>query len=408
MSTRSRRQPALNNPVLGLVTALLLGLLTSAILAAGGPSDASAAKPRHHGRHARVSIAVLPPVRDPSTTPDRSSDAHAVVAVTVRPRKAVRLVKLQRRTGVTWHTVAVKRSRGGGARFVVGAVPGAVYRAVLPARPGRPAVRSHAAANRWGAPDFVDEFDGAALGPAWEHRIQFYNPWGGRACSKGSPAAVGVSGGVLRLSSMQDPAAQGTCAATDANGRPLGQFPYRLNGHVSTQHSADFLYGVAAARMRFPRSLGQHAAFWLQPRGLLDTGPTPWGAEIDVVEWYGAHHGRQRMASAVHEPMPDGTKRQIGGHIRDPHRFLATRSDTWWGRFHVFSVEWTPTQYVFRIDGHRVWRTSEGVSHVHEFLILSMLSSDFELPYVGGDPTARTAEVDWVAFWQTRSGGQSS
>ena len=63
-------------------------------------------------------------------------------------------------------------------------------------------------------------------------------------------------------------------------------------------------------------------------------------------------------------------------------------------------VEWTPKRYIFRIDGHEVWRTREGVSDVHEFLILSMLSSDFELPEVGDDPTPRTAEVDWVAFWQ--------
>ena len=66
----------------------------------------------------------------------------------------------------------------------------------------------------------------------------------------------------------------------------------------------------------------------------------------------------------------------------------------------MFSVEWTPQEYIFRIGGHEVWRTSAGVSDVPEFLILSMLSSDFELPEVGSDPTPRTAEVDWVAFWQ--------
>ncbi len=63
-------------------------------------------------------------------------------------------------------------------------------------------------------------------------------------------------------------------------------------------------------------------------------------------------------------------------------------------------MEWTPKEYVFRIGGRVVWRTDEGVSDVPEFLILSMLSSDFELPMVGTDPEPRTAEVDWVAFWQ--------
>ena len=175
----------------------------------------------------------------------------------------------------------------------------------------------------WGAPDFVDEFEGATLGPAWQHRIQFYNPWGGRGCSKGSPEAVSVADGALRLSSMPDPAAHRLCRARDARGRSLGRFSYRLNGHVSTQDSADFLYGVAASRMRFPRSLGQHAAFWLQPRGLLEESTTPWGAEVDIVEWYGAHRRKNKMAIAVHKPMPDGSKRQIGGPIADPDRYLA-------------------------------------------------------------------------------------
>jgi beta-glucanase (GH16 family) len=245
------------------------------------------------------------------------------------------------------------------------------------------------------------------LSGAWEHRVQFYNPWGGRACSKGDPRAVTVAGGVARLSSMPDPDARTACAVHDRAGHYLGDYPYRLNGHISTQRSADFLYGVAAARMRFPKSLGQHAAFWLQPRGLLDTGTTPWGAEVDVVEWYGARGRRDVMASAVHEPMPDGSKRRIGGLIPRPSRFLATRSDSWWNDYHVFSVEWTPREYVFRISGHEVWRTSQGVSHVPEFLILSMLSSDFELPDVGSDPDPRTADVDWVAFWQDPVGQAS-
>ena len=95
-----------------------------------------------------------------------------------------------------------------------------------------------------------------------------------------------------------------------------------------------------------------------------------------------------------------GRKRQIGGPILKPDRFLASRSDEWWTRFHVFSLEWTAQEYIIRISGHEVWRTSQGVSHDPEFLILSMLSSDYELPDVGADPNPRTAEVDWVAFWQ--------
>jgi hypothetical protein len=104
----------------------------------------------------------------------------------------------------------------------------------------------------------------------------------------------------------------------------------------------------------------------------------------------------------VHAPLPSGDKLHYGGPVSKPDRFLESRSDAWWSNYHVFSVEWTPTEYVFRIDSHEVWRTSEGVSHDPEFVILSMLSSDFELPTLGTQRgTTQTTSVDWVKVWQT-------
>jgi len=67
----------------------------------------------------------------------------------------------------------------------------------------------------------------------------------------------------------------------------------------------------------------------------------------------------------------------------------------------VFSVEWTPSRYVFRIDGKETFRTSRGVSGRPEFLILSLLSSDYELGYLGGEARLpQSMKVDWVRFWQ--------
>ena len=46
-------------------------------------------------------------------------------------------------------------------------------------------------------------------------------------------------------------------------------------------------------------------------------------------------------------------------------------------------------------------RTDQGISHDPEFLILSMLSSDFELPALANrQGLTQTASVDWVKFWQ--------
>lgn len=400
------RKPALyqnlKTPSVALVILLLAGLLT--VAGAAHPSAATTAT--HRSKVQSVTVQVLPTIRQPGTVPAPRRKAQTVVRVTVEPAVAGRRILLERRTGALWKSAGSgTTNRAGTVDFFVKADPPgrtSQFRASASAYRGLTSQRSaDPVTDRWGRPDFVDEFNGNSLGPAWKHRIQYYNPWGGRSCSKADPSAVAVAGGTLRVSSMIDPAATALCTPTDAEGNPTGgQYPYRLNANISTQHSADFLYGVAAARMRFPKSMGQHAAFWLQPRGLLETGPTPWGAEIDVIEWFGHAGKRARMTSSVHEPLPNGDKRQIGGPIRRPDRFLASRSDRWWNSFHIFSVEWTPSETIFRISGHEVWRTSQGVSHHPQFLILSMLSSDYELPLAGTDPAPRTAEVDWVAFWQ--------
>jgi hypothetical protein len=384
---------------------LLLGLpllLLATLLAAGVPSRAATAQQT-------VVVAVLPPVAQPGTDPASPTRALTVVVATFRPRVQHRPAYLEVRRDGRWRPVATEHldARGRVTFTARQRVDGevATYRVRTPAYGRLSEVRSAPVrADAWGRPAFVDGFGGTTLGPAWQHRIQFYNPWGGRSCSKGDPAAVSVGGGTLQLSVLADPARSGElCQPADAEGNPTasGSYDWRLNGHVSTQKSFDFQYGVAAARMRFQHPRGQHAAFWLQPRGLLDTGPTPWGAEIDVIEWYGADRDRGRMATAVHRHTNGGSDLQtVGGPIADPERFLDGRGDRWWRGYHVFSVEWTPEEYVFRIDGRETLRTTRNVSHHPEFLILSMLSSDYELGALGADAhLPQQTDVDWVAVW---------
>ena len=88
--------------------------------------------------------------------------------------------------------------------------------------------------------------------------------------------------------------------------------------------------------------------------------------------------------------------------ITAPEQYLSGPNDAWWVGYHVFSVEWTPEEYVFRVDGRETWRTSAGVSGVPEYPILSLLSSDYELPNLGGeDRLPQHLYVDWVQFWRS-------
>jgi beta-glucanase (GH16 family) len=69
--------------------------------------------------------------------------------------------------------------------------------------------------------------------------------------------------------------------------------------------------------------------------------------------------------------------------------------------FHTFGLEWTPDHYVFFVDGYRFYEVTNSVSHIYEYLILSMKApsdpkelNDAVLPDV--------FVVDYVKVYQRR------
>ncbi len=236
----------------------------------------------------------------------------------------------------------------------------------------------------WGTPILSDEFSGTALAAPWDHRIQGYEV-PSRRCSRTDPRATAVGGGVLSLSVIDDPDRADPCTFTNNQGVQQSTF-YRLNGHVGTQGRFAFKYGVAAARIRFQDLRGQHGAFWMQAPVVES------GAEIDVIEWFGT--GSSGLSSGVWT-YSGGTQTKVA---ETPPGDDALYGSDWAGTYHVFSVEWTPTEYVFRIDGKEVLRTTAGVSQTEEYLILSLLVSNFEsLRVTSPDQLPQTMAVDWVA-----------
>ncbi len=388
------------SPACGVALGLALSGVATAV-AAFGATPAVAIEQT-------ISMSVLPPIAQVGTTPSSPSSALTAVAVSVTPAVPGRTVRLDRLTGRTWVRAAetTVNSRGLAEFAVATYVSGAPvsYRATALAYQGAPKVVSGSArSTRWGAADFAEEFNGTALGGSWSHRGPDYNPGGLRKCSRGSPEAVQVAAGTVRLSVLRDASRTDRCTAYRANGDVIGDFDYRLNGHISTAGRQTLTYGVTAARMRFQQLAGQHAAFWLQPSSPVPgaTSAAEGGAEIDVIEWFGADRPSGGLSGSVYYPTSSG-QAKAGGWIPDPNGYLGGPGDSWWSAYHVFSVEWSPEEYVFRIDGRETWRTSQGVSQQPEYLILSLLSSDYELPNLGGeDRLPQHMYVDWVQFWRS-------
>ena len=348
----------------------------------------------------RVKIEALPQIVQQGRGTASPDSAKAAVTATIRPVRTGRPVKLQVRKGSSWKTVStVKQDAKGRAQFAAAASKGGKaleYRVQAPAFKGLPATDSKSVTTtKWLTPTYTDQFLGSSLGPDWYHRGGEYEPQSSRNCAKGSPSAVKVGGGAVRLSVINDPARNDLCVA--ARGTNKAKFAYRLQGHIGN-NAAAFKYGVIAARMKMHSSRGQHTSFWMQP---IDGNiPSSKGHEIDVVEYFGDKHTQGGMTSFIHRYQGSRAVK-LGSWIKSPESFLANRRAGWSKNYHVFSVQWTPTTLIFRIDGKETWRISGGISRELQVPILSILASDYELSLMKDKQLPQHAYVDWLRVWET-------
>ncbi|GAB3019451.1 hypothetical protein GCM10011376_29390 [Nocardioides flavus (ex Wang et al. 2016)] len=356
----------------------------------------------------RIRLEVLPQVVHPGGAVASADAARTAVTATLRPVIPGRRVQLQVReehgpdVPATWRAVGLRRQdRWGRAQFAAAgssAGKALVYRVkAMASGRTRPVKSAPVSTARWLDPTWTDEFSGSHLGGAWDHRGRDYSHGSRRSCAKGDPRATTVDGGAVRLSVVKDPDATKRCRIKGRDAR-AGRFAYRLNGHIGTQGAFSFRYGVAAARVRFHRLRGQHGAFWLQPVSGMHAGAL--GNEIDVVEYFGDHHPQGGLASFMHRY--DGKRRvPSGGWIPRSRSFLDGRHDGWSKNYHVFSVEWTPRQLVFRIDGKETARIRGRISAERQFVILSLISANYEIPKIKDRRLPQHMYVDWVRVWET-------
>ncbi len=142
---------------------------------------------------------------------------------------------------------------------------------------------------------------------------------------------AGASGGALRLRPQYRP-------GTETRD---GTFDF-TSGRIDTQGKAAFTFGTAAARMRLPAGTGFWPAFWALGDGRWpDTGEIDIMESVGEVDWTGV---------ALHGPGYSGETPLVN------KAFFADGTDaTDW---HVYSVDWTPDGFAFRVDGALVYRAT--------------------------------------------------
>jgi hypothetical protein len=395
----------------GALTVVLSTALAAA-LTVGSPPEASVDSEglRLAATTQVARLRMHPQIAQPGSAVTSPTYAKSSMSAEFRPIRKGRKVVLQQKRGTRWVNlkygaenakgivdfVAPYRYKGKIAKYRTSAL-----------KSGRLAKVTSAVAysNKWGGADFTDQFSGTTLNASyWSDRVEGdangHNAAAKRSCAKASPAARRVANGALRLSVMRDPNPPKTgglfpttqkCPVTNT------EDGWRINGFIGTHGKKSFKYGYMAARMKFQPHKGSHAAFWMWPETREATSGSAklTGAEIDVIEWFGDRANPDTEMQSCIYYYPTGTPVKAGGQIPDHHRFGAD----WTTKYHVFSVEWTPTKYIFRIDGKETYRTTKGVSGQREMLMLSLLSSDYELKLQ--DPSKLPAHmyVDWVRVW---------
>lgn len=388
------------------LTALFVALVVLALVAGTTPAQAVDAKPSAQGTKVqrkstvRGSLASLPPIVQPGASPATPSDDGALVA-TFTPADPGRKVTLEKQVRRGWKVVATSTEDAwGSAAFSPGA---GTYRARTTSD-GRTWVTGSVTTSRWHA-EFEDTFSGTTLDTTvWnDQRREHESVYAPRTCARVDAAARRVADGVLHLGVAADPARIGLpCSYTST--RSSGTSPYLLNSQVSTEYTRFFQHGIVAARIKPQRAKGIHSGFWMLPAGTkYADGNAAAGTEIDIMEFFGeTDRGNEDIGSHVHYYEAGWEKVSLGDTFPAARRILSKKRD-WWDEFHVFSVEWTPTSYIFRVDGREYYREAKAVSQAQQYLVLSALTSDYELGELTADELGQTAQVDWVRVFDATS-----
>lgn len=150
----------------------------------------------------------------------------------------------------------------------------------------------------------------------------------------------------------------------DENGNPI------LNNIGRPIQEDDIIwsqaFGYYETRVRFPRKSGMWSAFWLQSTWQRKIGNDGMdGTEIDVFESAFLKYN-DKVSRMGHALIWDGYSSESRSVAEV---FNLGDNDLYDGNFHTFGLLWTPTYYVFYIDGQPTWATNGGgVSQVREFL----------------------------------------
>jgi len=183
-----------------------------------------------------------------------------------------------------------------------------------------------------------------------------------------------------------------------------------INGTDTVHHAGmietkeHFTFGYYEARIKFDIEVGSWGAFWIMYNNFQRAfseidNPKETGVEIDIIEFvpvndgYGCYNLHWNGYGEFHKSVGSGQIKngQLGG-------------------YHIYSLLWTPEEYTFYIDGEKTWSSTNAISHVPEYVILSTEIEDKgwagdvpENGYGSFETTTNKMFVDYIRIYQKNS-----
>jgi hypothetical protein len=316
---------------------------------------------------------------------------------TFRPARPGAAVRIQRLVNGTWSTVlgGSGRQDSAGTFKFKGIAAGSVtdprtFRAVTAPGAGAPNKISSAVVPTYWEKNFEENFDDpTASYQRWASRPSA--PDTNRACMYPYQDMFSVANGVATLAIAKT----GSNTSPEGASCPGGFWKTAVVGTAQGTPSFTQTYGVFAARIKFHSELGAHGGFWLQ-----GVGPT--SAEVDM-EYFGDGRSDGGITNFVH--IVNGSKITSAGGMEPGYKAILGAGNTPSNGWHVYSVQWSPSGYIFRIDGVPTFSTNKPrVASAQEELMLSLVTSDYELPHLQqAHKTSAALQVDWVRTWYSHS-----
>ena len=161
---------------------------------------------------------------------------------------------------------------------------------------------------------------------------------------------------------------------------------YLTSGIMNTAKSFAQQFGYFEIRCKVPYGKSFWPAFWMMPYA-------KWPPEIDVFEISGEHPEGLHMTN--HFTDKNGKTDQVSTTIDGPD---LSRD------FHVYAIEWTPTELIWYLDNVEVFRTNSGIPQERMYLIVN-LSIGRGPGYGQPDqttPLPNSMDIDYIRVYQKK------